>query len=732
MTALDTPIERRTVLKGFLLAGPTLAIAVKIGLPEGAGAFPTKSNEVSDVQDLTDVLVLTGSAGYYDLMIEIKPDNRVYLEVPRMEVGQGVKTTIGMMVADHLDVPFESMDIVLSKAEQNRGAGQLTGGSHSARSLWDPVRLLCARMRGQLVAAASEKMGVPVSALRTEDGHVIARDGRKITYGEISEAARTATPQGAPHVKKASEFKIIGKGHPREDARRIATGTMQYAMDLQIEGALPTVVALAATHGAAVKSIDDSAAKAMKGVIAVTHIPGMPEFLIPEAVAVTAETFGIAKKAKDALKIEWSAGPMDQLSDTQIDDMLNGIIDKVTAPDTEQMIDAKFRWPYVPHAPMESNDAVADVRADSAQVWAGSKIPTTAHRNIASTLGMKVEQVTLNVVPSGGSFGRRLFHDPLIHAAQVSQRIGKPVKLVWMREEDIKHGRTRPVSIHHVRATCHNGDVTSFEHRQACQEMDLRHGFGDIVSQYVVTNYNNAGACQYVFMHTQKLPYKTGFTAITLKDKHLAKPTGALRVVYSGQVGTVNEIVMDELARMLGKDEVDFRMGLLDTDRGRAVLEKCATEGQWGRKLPEGVAQGIAMHDEYKSIVAYLMEVDTRGKEPRMTRCTVAVDVGYCVNPTGTASSLYGQAMDGFNFVFRSGLHVDNGATRESNFHEYKWGRMFDSAPEMSCHILPTSNVTPGGIGELGIPAAAGAAANAWARATGKQPRNFPLNEYGA
>jgi isoquinoline 1-oxidoreductase subunit beta len=731
MTLFEAPVGRRKVLQGMMMAGPTLAIAWKVGVPDGAGAFPVKSEETTDAQDLTDILILTGTPGYYDLLIEIKPDNRVYFELPRMEVGQGVMTSVGMMVADHLDVPFANMDITLSKAEQKRGAGQLTGGSHAVRSLWDPVRLIGARMRGQLLAAASQRLGVPVDQLRTEDGYVIARNGEKVTYGEISELARSfpTAPTAAP--KTSAEFKIIGRPHHREDARRIVTGTMPYAMDVPVEGALPTVIALAATHGASVVSIDDSAAKAMKGVIAVTHIPGMPEYLIPEGVAVTAETFGIAKKAKDALKIKWSAGPMDQLSDAQIDDLMNSIIDKVSAPEGDKTLDAKFRWPYVPHAPMEPNDAVADVREDSAEVWTGCKIPLTAHRNVATTLGLPVEKVTFHVVPSGGSFGRRLFHDPVVQAAQISQRLGKPVKLLWMREEDIKHGRTRPVAIHHVRATCRNGDVVSFEHRQACAEMDLRHGFGDAVSQQI-TAYNNAGASQFVFQWTQKLPYKTGFTAITMKDKFLAKPSGALRVVYSGQVGAINEIVMDELARMNGKDEVEFRMGLLDTDRHRAVLKKVAEEGSWGRALPRGVAQGVAMHDEYKSIVAYLMEIDTNGPEPRMTRCTIAVDVGYCVNPMGTASSLYGQAMDGFAFAFRSGLHVDNGATRESNFNDYKWGRMFDCAPEMTCHILPTSNVNPAGIGELGIPAATGAAANAWARATGKQPRNFPLNEYGA
>src|SRR5581483_5829661 len=186
MTVFDTPVGRRRVLQGFMLAGPTLAIAWKIGPGDGAGAFPVASPETTDAQDLTDVLILTGTPGYYDLKIEIKPDNRVYFELPRMEVGQGVKTSVGMMVADHLDVPFESMDITLSKAEQKRGAGQLTGGSHAVRSLWDPVRVICAGMRGQLMAAASQRLGIPVSQLRTEDGYVIARSGQKVSYGEIS------------------------------------------------------------------------------------------------------------------------------------------------------------------------------------------------------------------------------------------------------------------------------------------------------------------------------------------------------------------------------------------------------------------------------------------------------------------------------------------------------------------------------------------------------------------
>jgi isoquinoline 1-oxidoreductase beta subunit len=730
MSLIDTPLERRRFLQGFLIAGPTLAVAARIGFADSADAFPTKTDELPDVQDFTDIFVASQQPTIYDLKVEIKPDNRVYFEIPKMDIGQGIITCCGIMMADNLDVPFEAMDLALSPAEQKWGAAQITGGSHNTRVLWDPIRFVGARMRGQLVTAASQELGVPVTALRTENGYVVARDGRKVSYGDLTGAAAAVAPiKGAAMPKGSSDYKLIGHGRARHDIGLVVTGKKQYAMDLfSSKEYLPTVLALGATYGASVVSIDDTAARAIKGVIAVTHIPGMPDYLIPEAVAVTAETFGIAKKAKNALNIKWSAGPMDQLSDAQIDDLLNGIIDKVASPG--EGLDATFRWPYVPHAPMEENTSVGVVRPDGYEGWGACQIPGTLQRHLAETLGMKVEQVTYHCIQGGGAFGRHLFHDQDVQVAQIAQRVGKPIKLQWLREEGIKWGRTRPVSIHHIKATVRNGDVVSYEHRMACPEMDLRHGLGDIATGYV-TEYNNEGACQYFFAHSQKMPYRTGPTAITLKQRLLAKPTAAWRVVYSGQVHALDEIVMDELARMLGKDELEFRIAMADTDRHKAVLEKVGHEGQWGRKLPAGVAQGLGLHEEYKSIAAYLMEIDTRGNEPRMTRCTVAVDNGHCINPTGTLASLFGQAMDGFSLAFRAGLHVDNGATRESNFHDYKWSRMFDSAPDFQGFVLPNSNVLPGGVGELGVPAAAGAAANAWARATGKQPRNFPLNEYG-
>jgi len=710
-----------------LIAGPALAVGIRFG-GEGAEAFPTRTEEVPDFFDFTDVFITTEQPTAYDLKIEIRPDNRVYLEAPRMEIGQGLMTTIGMLVADGLDVGFETLDIALSPAEPRRANGQITAGSHSTRGLWDPARLITARMRGQLLVAGSERLGIPVSRLRTEGGHVVATDGRRLAYGELTAAAARLPHAEAAKPKTADQFTIIGRPRVRYGIEKIVQGAYEYATDLSIEGAVPTVVAMPATHGATVVSIDDSEARTIPGVIAVTPIPGMADYLIPEAVAVSAETFGIARRAKDALKIKWSAGPMDQLSDAEIDDILNGIVNQVTSPG--EGVEATFRWPYVPHAPMDENNAVADVRPDRAEVWSSPQIPNTLHRWLVETLGMKAEQVSVHCVPGGGSFGRHNFHDAEVMAAQASQRIGRPVKLRWLREEALKHGRCRPVSIHKVKATIADGEIVAWEHHMACPELDVRHGLGDLISEYATT-YDNEGVCQWYFKHSQKLWYKTGPTSITLKQRLLAKPTATWRNVYVGQVHSVNEMLLDEVARHLGRDEFQYRMELLDSDRHRAVLEKCAQEAQWGRNLPAGVAQGIGMNDEYKSIVAYIAEIDVRGREPRLTRCTIAIDNGFCVNPKATESSLFGQAMDGFALVFRAGLHVDNGATRESNFHDYRWSRMFDSPLEMSAHILPNSNVIPGGVGELGVAASAAAAANAWARATGKQPRNFPLGEYG-
>ena len=259
MKAFDAHVGRRQVLKGFLVAGPTLAIAARLGFADSADAFPENTDEAPDAHDVTDSLVLSQQPTIYDLKIEIKPDGRVLAELPKQDIGQGIMTTFGMMVADNLDTTFDMVDVELARADQKWGAAQITGGSHNTRVLWDPVRLIAAKMRGQLVAAASERMGVPVTQLRTEEGHVVATNGQKVSYGELTAAAAQLTDAKAAMPKKASDYTVIGKPQVRHNAVDIVQGKQPYAMDLfSSKQALPTVLAMAATHGASVVSIDDS------------------------------------------------------------------------------------------------------------------------------------------------------------------------------------------------------------------------------------------------------------------------------------------------------------------------------------------------------------------------------------------------------------------------------------------------------------------------------------------
>jgi len=531
-----------------------------------------------------------------------------------------------------------------------------------------------------------------------------------------------------PLPKPLDQLKVIGTAHPRLDAWAIVTGQKRYAMDVMVEGALPTVMALPPTAGARFVSMDDAAARAMAGVVAVTPVPGRPDIRIGGGVAVSAHTFGQALKARDSLRVTWSAGSMDHMSDRQISELLHSLLEPCHGPETPDGIDAFFEWPYVSHAPMETDNCVADVRTDRAELWMGAKAPIVTLQAVAESLGLRDDQVTLHVVSAGGSFGRRLFPDPAILAAQVSQRIGRPVKLMYTRQDDLQHGRTRPASVHHVRMAVSNGRITSFEHRMAGSLVDFRHGFGERSSAKRAAD-DPEGTNQGVFRLTTKVPYAVGVTSLSLKEQELAIPTASFRATYSGTLGTINEIVISELAGKLHRDEYEFRRELLDDDRYRAVLDKVAHEGQWGRPMPAGTAQGLGMWYEYKSIVAYLMECDTRGPEPRITRCTIAVDAGRAVNPRGLEASLMGAALDGIALVFKAALHIELGAVRETGLADFRWARMHDSPLDIKVHVLPPTRHVPGGSGELGVPAASSAAANAWARATGQNVRRFPINE---
>jgi isoquinoline 1-oxidoreductase subunit beta len=720
VTANGGPLTRRRFLT-YVVAAPVLTVAASSAgaliSPDKAYAVVPSQPQPGDLADLGDVMLAAAKQSQDLFVLKVTPENRVVFRVPRAEVGQGITTALAIIVADEIDARLADVDAPLEDARQDLGTAQSTGGSSSVRSLWDPVRAIAAEARARLVTAAAQRWDLPADSLTTHDTAVWAPDGRSATYGSLTEAAaQVDEPAVSTDPKPASEYRLIGTGATRIDARSIVTGAAKYALDVDVEGALPTVVIRPPTLKGKVKAYDASAALNMPGVVAVTELPG--------GVAVTAKTFDQALKAKSAVEVTWGPGTVDGVSDEDIEARLTAGIPPLTpVPALAQKVDATFSFAFINHAPMEVGSAVADVHADSATVWVASKSPTGAQSAVADAVGLSVDQVTLHVIRAGGSFGRRIYHEPAVEAALVSKAIGKPVKLMWTRNDDMRHGRVRPRSHHQLRAVHLSGEVLSYEHRAACVEVDLGSGTGQAL---IDAGYVSPTVGAAFFNIAEVCPYNFGVVTETLNEVSYDIPTATWRSVYSAQARTAEEILVDEIAKALGKDPVAMRRAFLKTDKARAVLDKVATEGNWGSAMTAGTAQGVALHAEYRSIAACLVEIDCRGDKPRVTKGVMALDVGRQVNPSGIRAQAMGSLIDGISTVLLAGNHLDNGAFREGSFSDFKYARQAD-AP-LSCDVyLVGGTGDPGGVGELCVPAAAGAVANAYARATGKKPRNFPL-----
>jgi isoquinoline 1-oxidoreductase beta subunit len=692
----------------YSLAATTLTVAAPLGCD---GSTAQGAEQAADGERRPSDVLVTGTDAEM-LVLEVTPANKVVVRLPRVEVGQGVTTAVAMMIAEELDARLADVEIPLADARSK--GNQFTGGSSSVSSLYGPARQLAATARAKLLTAAARRWHVPARTLRTRGTRVFAPDGRMATFGSLTRSAAPITRPTVPTTPKpASRLRIIGRPTRRIDARDIITGKAKYTGDLTVAGAKPTVVARPPTIGGKVVSVDSAAARAMPGVHAVVQFGG--------GVAVVAETFHHAFQARDALRVTWAPGPLGNLSDDRIRSRLRAAVPKLgTPPRGSAQTEAEFEFAFVSHAPMEVLTAVADVRADRAEIWFSSQTPQSAREEIASAIGVQVSKVRIHVIRGGGSFGRRLNHDAALEAAVISKKAGRPVKLMWSRADDIRHGRMRPASHHRIRASHARGRVVAFAHASA----SVSESFGE----RGLSTQGGVRAPVAAPLPSDSGLYNFGRLSGDSGSVELAIPLGAWRSVDSGTVRTAEEIVVDEVARALGQDPVAFRRTTLRSKAVKAVLDKVASAGNWGRRLPQGHGQGVAVHEEYGSCVACLVEIDaTDPKNPRVTKVVMAADVGTAVNPRGLEAQLMGTAVDGISTVLRAGLHIDKGAVRESSFADFHYARARHAPQHFEAHLMPSKRA-PGGAGELGVPAASGAVANAYARATGTKPRRFPLN----
>ncbi|TWF93033.1 xanthine dehydrogenase family protein molybdopterin-binding subunit [Saccharopolyspora dendranthemae] len=725
-----TGTRRRRFLT-YVAAAPMLTVAGKYVMEGEAAAAATPVAgqlplpPVSGLMDFGDIMEIASAPTMALMKLEFTADNKVRFELPRLESGQGLNTAVVMMLAEELGARTQDIMVELSDARPELLFNQFTAASSSVRTFWKPLRQMAATARSRLVTAAAKKWGVSANGLVTQGTGVVGPGGRKATFAELAkDAAKVLAPSVPATPKDSKDFKVLGKGHTRADATDIVTGKARYVSDLKIPNSVVAVVVRPPSLRGEVASYDDSAIRGKSG------FKGTAE--ISSGVAVCAEYTWQAMELAKQLKVTWKDGPITDKSSADIQEELAGMagsLDDSISDDDGDEIDEGFDFAFVSHAPMEVNYAVADVKDGSAEVWVPAQSPQVAQKDIAAKIG--VLDVKVHVTRAGGSFGRHLFHDAAIEAAEVSQAIGKPVKLMWTRNDDTRHGRMRPASHHRIKASYRSGKVRSWTHKMASVATDFNHGIGDLITSTAVeSGIGKLPAAQLYFNLTQSVPYEFGTTTISLNDLSLeGVHTGSWRSVHSATFRTAEDLVVNEIAEKAGSDPAEFRLENAKTERAKTVLQRVMKEGKWGRSMPQGHAQGISMHEEFKSVAACLVEINAVDpKKPRVTKAVIVVDAGLPLNPRGIEAQMMGGLTDAISTVLQAGIHIDNGAVREGSYGDFMWARQRHTPPELQIHVLPATTDEPGGVGELGVPVCAGAVATAYARATGTKPRSFPVN----
>lgn len=757
---LHTPTSRRRFL-GYLVAGPTLAAAAMLSYDtspaaaavrlEGGDITPTPgSPQGAEYYDLEDFLTDCAYPTTGLVKVEVNQDGTVSYAVPRAEVGQGITTSIAMLIAEEMDLPLEKVKVTLSDARPELMFNQFTGGSNTINSLYYPVRTAAAVAKGALMEAAAAQLGYATDQLISRGGVIESPNGSHLSYGELAvKAATLVTKPMSVELKAESEFTIVGKPTRRVDALDIVTGRKQFTTDLQVPEAKPCMVCRPPTINGKVKQVNNlEAVKAMPGITDVVPIAS--------GIAVRGETFGQCIDAVNALQVDWGPGPKDGESDASVEQGLRAAAKEMQLQPQagQEMVEAEFICAFATHSALEPNSAIADVKADRAEIWSTLKIPIAAQKEIAKLLGLDMDKVIVHVITGGGSFGRRLFYDGALEAAEASQKMGKPVKLMWHRADDVRQGRVHPMAYFKLRAIVTPQTVAGFEQQLVSVRNDLSHGLGDILTPERAPSTSGEGTSKFVFDTTQRSPYDFGDTRQYLSSEtHAAiedhQPgfgfnTGSMRSVYSQQVRLAQELFVDMLADKFGMDRLEFRKKFAKLDKIRTVLDKVGEA--WTTDLPPGVGQGVAVHLEHKQVMACLVELDCRPETvnrqvpgaitgPRVTRAVFATVPGkIVVNPLGMEAQIQGGFLDGVAYALTASLHLENGAYLEAGWDDYAYTRQWNvPVNKLEVHILaPDPDKKPCGQGEGAVSLSRAATACAYARAVGQMPTHWPVAHGGS
>lgn len=703
------------------------------------GAYPFMANAQQGAATATSGLKPDQQPAAF---VKIARDGTVTVTVNRLEFGQGTHTGLAMVLAEELDADWSRVQTVHGNADpayNDPAFGmQITGGSTAVKHSYTQYRELGARTRAMLLAAAAKQWNVPVTALATERGVVIGPGGRKLTYGALADAAMQQPVPTAVTLKDPARFKLIGQPTTRLDAKVKSSGKQAFGIDVRLPGMLTAVVVHPPVFGSKVASVDDAAARAVPGVKAVLR---MPLHDGGEGVAIVADGYWAAKQARDALKVEWNDAGREkvdsakQLASYRELAAKTGSIkhDADVAPlaNAPHRISAEFVFPYLAHAPMEPLNCTVQIEGTGANarasVWTGTQMPGLDTAAAARTLGIKPEQVAMHVQMAGGGFGRRglLTSDFVVEActvAKVAQAAGisAPVRTLWSREDDVRGGYYRPMHVHRAEIGFDaQGKVLAWDHVIVGQSIMA----GTFFEPMMVKN-----GVDETMVEGMGKPYDVPMR-LSAHHPRLNVPVLWWRSVGSTHTGYVMETLIDEIARATKQDPVAYRMKLMDAKavRHRAALQLAVDKSGYGKKtLPAGRAWGVAVHESFDSVVAYVVEASVADGAPKLHQVTAGVHCNLAVNPKSVEAQIQGGALMGLSMcVPGAAITLKDGVVEQSNFGDFAVPRITDM-PAIAVHIVPSADA-PTGVGEPGLPPLAPAFANAIARLTGKPLRELPF-----
>ncbi len=670
--------------------------------------------------------------------VHISPDNMVTVIAKHLDKGQGSATGLATLVAEELDASIAQMRVDFAPADvavyKNFAFGvQGTGGSTAMANSFEQYRRAGATARAMLMAAAAAEWGVAAGEITIDNGVLSHGSGKSAPLGDLAaRAGGLDVPKDAP-LKAPAQWRYIGKEFPRIELAQKTTGSVGlYGMDVQMEDMLVAVTARPPRFGGTVKRFNADAARNVRGVVDVIQIP--------QGVSVLATSTWPAIKARDLLEIEWDFSQAEQRSSATMIGEYRALLDKpgtvavargdsaAALKDAAHVIEADYVFPYLAHTPMEPIDVTVQFDGSTATFWHGSQLQTLDQNVAAAVLGISAENVRINTLWAGGSFGRRAIYDShyVAEAATIARVSGRrqPIKLVYTREDDVKGGYYRPLHVHRVRAGVDaGGNIVGWEHRIVGQSMFKGTAFEAFIVKDGVDHSSIEGI--------DDMTYRTAALNIDVHHPDNGTPTLWWRSVGHTHTAYVVETMIDELASAAGLDPVDYRLDLLHDDpRKAAVLRLAAEKAGWHQPPPAGRSRGVAVHKSFGSIVAEIAEISMNDDGTvKLERVTCAVDCGVPINPDIIRAQVQGAVGYGLSAILREELSLTDGEVDQSNFYDYMPLRMSDM-PRIDVHIVPSS-VAPTGIGEPGTPPIGPALANAIARATNKRVRELPMARHG-